>query len=60
MDSHFFIVPPAQNEPVYSYAPGTKERKELENAIDCINNAVIEIPMIIGGKEVKTNHQATT
>lgn len=57
MKSSFFIVPPAQNEPVYSYAPGTKEREELENTIDCFNNTVVEIPMIINGKEVKTDLQ---
>ncbi len=57
MKSSFFIVPPAQNEPVYSYAPGTKERIELKNTIDCFNNSVKEIPMVIGGKEVKTDKQ---
>ncbi len=57
MKSSFFIVPPAQNEPIYSYAPGTKERKELENRLDCLNNTVEEIPMIIGGKEVTTENR---
>ncbi len=57
MKSSFYIVPPAQNEPVYSYAPGTKERKELENALADLNNQVIEIPMVINGKEVKTSKQ---
>ncbi len=57
MDSNFFIVPPAQNEPILSYAPGTQERMELENAIDCMNNSVAEIPMIIGGKEVRTSNK---
>ncbi len=57
MMNNFFIVPPAQNEPVYSYAPGTEERKGLKDALDCYNNSVIEIPMIIGGKAVKTDKQ---
>ncbi len=43
-----------KNEPVYSYAPGTPERKLLEAELDRQYNQVIEIPLIIGGKEVKT------
>lgn len=57
MGNNFFIVPPAQNESVYSYGPGTSERKELENTIECFNNMVVEIPMIINGKEVKTDNK---
>jgi len=57
MKSSFFIVPPAQNEPVFSYAPGTKERKELENTVECFNNTVVEIPMVIGGKDVYSEKQ---
>lgn len=55
--SNFFVVPPAKNEPVYSYAPGTPERKALQDAVEACNNKVIEIPMMIGGKEVKTDLQ---
>lgn len=43
-----------KNEPVYSYAPGTKERELLMEELDRQYNQVIEIPAIIGGKEVKT------
>lgn len=57
MNNNFYIVPPAQNEPVYSYAPGTKEREELQNVLECFNNSVAEIPMIIDGKAVKTDNQ---
>ena len=47
-------VPTPVNEPVYSYAPGTAERDLLKAAIDDIAAKKIEIPLIIGGKEVRT------
>lgn len=47
-------LPYPENEPVYSYAPGTKERELLRKAIDELRNQKIEIPLIIGGKEVRT------
>lgn len=56
MSSNYKVVPEAQNEPVYSYAAGTKEREELKKALDYCNNNVIEIPMIINGKEITTNN----
>jgi len=42
------------NEPVRSYAPGTGERKEVEAALSELKSREIEIPLIIGGKEIKT------
>ncbi len=42
------------NEPVCSYAPGTGERKEVEAALSELKNGEIEIPLIIGGREIKT------
>jgi len=47
-------VPTPVNEPVYSYAPGTPERDLLKAAIEEITNKKVEIPLIIGGKEVRT------
>jgi 1-pyrroline-5-carboxylate dehydrogenase len=47
-------VPTPVNEPVYSYAPGTPERDLLKAAIDEISSKKVEIPLIIGGKEVRT------
>jgi 1-pyrroline-5-carboxylate dehydrogenase len=47
-------VPTPVNEPVYSYAPGTPERDLLKAAIDEITTKKVEIPLIIGGKEVRT------
>lgn len=51
----FFKIPTAVNEPILSYAPGSKERKVLKAAITGARNKVLDIPMFIGGKEVRTN-----
>lgn len=51
----FFTVPTPTNEPVYSYAPGTKERSLLKEAIAAARATEIDIPMYIGGKEVRTS-----
>ena len=53
-----FTMPEPKNEPTLSYAPGTKEREELKQAVDKVYNEKIEIPLIIGGKEVKTGDTA--
>ncbi|PLY02143.1 MAG: 1-pyrroline-5-carboxylate dehydrogenase [Desulfuromonas sp.] len=47
-------IPVPENEPVYSYAPGTPERAKLKAAIEELSSKKIEIPLIIGGKEVRT------
>ena len=49
-----FKVPVPKNEPIYSYAPGSKEREKLEQELTRLKGMKIEVPMIIGGKEVKT------
>ncbi len=50
-----YKVPTPVNEPILSFAPGTKERDETLREIEKIlNGEPIEIPLIIGGKEVKT------
>jgi 1-pyrroline-5-carboxylate dehydrogenase len=50
----FFKVPLAQNEPVKSYAPGSPERRELQETYDAMWAQTLDIPMIINGKEVRT------
>ena len=47
-------VPKPSNEPVLSYAPGNPETKALRSALSELQSKPIEIPLIIGGKEVKT------
>ncbi len=43
-----------QNEPVLSYRPGSQERTLLEEELSAQKNKVIDIPLIIGGKEIRT------
>ncbi len=47
-------VPTPDNEPIQSYAPGTPERVQLKTALAEMKGQKIEIPLIIGGKEVRT------
>ncbi len=57
MPKGIFNVPVAKNEPVLSYAPGSSERKELQVMIREMRSLEVELPMIIGGKEVYTNRK---
>jgi 1-pyrroline-5-carboxylate dehydrogenase len=59
MSNAIFQVPTPQNEPSLGYAPGTHERAELKAAIRTLSSQQIEIPIIIGGKEVRTGDVVT-
>lgn len=50
----FFKVPSPVNEPVLNYAPGSKERKDLKDALAEARSKVIDVPMYIGGNEVRS------
>ncbi len=50
----FFHIPKAKNEPVYDYAPGSKQRENLQAALNKWRSEVVNIPMYIGGKEIRT------
>ena len=45
-----------ENEPILSYRAGSKEKAEIKAKIAELKQEVIEIPLIIGGKEVKTGN----
>ncbi|MDQ3069230.1 MAG: L-glutamate gamma-semialdehyde dehydrogenase [Acidobacteriota bacterium] len=47
-------VPTPVNEPIRSYAPGSPERVELKARLDSMAKERIDIPVIIGGKEIRT------
>src|SRR5713226_2936010 len=47
-------IPTPVNEPILSYAPGTVERAELKRAQKEMSGQPIEIPLVIGGREVRT------
>src|SRR5690554_4661659 len=54
MPKAVYKLPEIKNEPVTSYAPGTREREALKNKLAELNKGGIDLPMVIGGKEVRT------
>jgi 1-pyrroline-5-carboxylate dehydrogenase len=49
-------VPPPVNEPIKSYAPGSPERASLKATLKSMAGEKVVIPLIIGGREVKTGN----
>ena len=54
MSNAYFKVPKPYNEPIKSYEPGSPERKEVQVTLQQMQEQNIEIPLIIGGKEIKS------
>jgi len=54
MSNSIFVPPVPENEPVKNYLPGSPEKIELKAKLKELRSQTIEIPLIIGGKEVKT------
>ena len=55
MSKGIFNVPVAKNEPVLSYAPGSSERAEVKKMLEELRSTEVELPMVIGGREVFTD-----
>jgi 1-pyrroline-5-carboxylate dehydrogenase len=51
-------VPPPVNEPVRSYTPGSPERAELKQRLADMASERLDIPLIIGGEEIRTGDTA--
>ncbi len=51
-----FRVPPPQNEPVKSYGPGSPEKQSLKKRLAALASETVEIPLVIGGREVRTGN----
>ncbi len=56
MNNAVISTPVPENEPIYDYAPGSREREELKRAIALTESSKIDIPLIIAGEEVKTDN----
>jgi 1-pyrroline-5-carboxylate dehydrogenase len=55
MSTHaIFRPPPAHNEPIHDYAPGSPERLRLQLRLEQMRNERTEIPLVIGGQDVFT------
>jgi 1-pyrroline-5-carboxylate dehydrogenase len=51
-------VPTPVNEPVLSYAPGKPERAELKRALKDLAAQTLDIPVVVGGREIRTGRTA--
>jgi len=49
-------VPAPKNEPVLGFTPGSEERTRLNSELARMKSQEIEIPIIIGGREVRTGN----
>ena len=47
------------NEPIRAYAPGSAERAALKTALDSMASAPVDIPIVIGGQEIRTGDTAS-
>ncbi len=56
MSNAYFKVPVPINEPVKTYIPGSPERDQLKKKLTELKSQHIEVPLIIGGEEVKTGN----
>lgn len=50
-------LPEIKNETIKSYAPGSPERLSLQNKLKEMRSQVVDLPMIIGGKEVRSGNK---
>ncbi|MBL6875693.1 MAG: L-glutamate gamma-semialdehyde dehydrogenase [Chitinophagales bacterium] len=57
MANAFFNVPKPVNEPVKAYAPGSPERKSIKKTLRDLKSKTIDIPMVIGGKDIFTDNK---
>ncbi|MCK5689012.1 L-glutamate gamma-semialdehyde dehydrogenase [Myxococcota bacterium] len=55
MVNSLIAVPEAYNEPILSFAPGSPERAELKATLKKMSAEVRELPLVINGKEVRTD-----
>ncbi|MBI4472572.1 MAG: L-glutamate gamma-semialdehyde dehydrogenase [Acidobacteria bacterium] len=54
-----YRVPVPVNEPIKHYAPGSPEKKSIKKTLADMSAEKIEIPLIIGGKEVRSGDTGT-
>ncbi len=59
MFNGIFHIPEPQNEPILGYAPGSGERAELKAKLEEMLSNPVEVPSIIGGREVRNGDLVT-
>ena len=58
MFNGIFHIPQPKNEPCFQYAPGSPERAELSAKLKEMLAGRIDVPMIIGGQEIRNGNLA--
>ena len=56
MNNAIFVFDYPENEPVKTFSPGSADRKVLQQELDKLSSEVVDIPLIIGGKEIRTGN----
>jgi 1-pyrroline-5-carboxylate dehydrogenase len=51
-------VPPPTNDPIRSYEPGSAERASIKARLKTLASDTVDIPIVIGGKEIRTGDTA--
>jgi 1-pyrroline-5-carboxylate dehydrogenase len=59
MQNIFPNMPVPKNEPILSYAPGSPEKRALKSKIKEMKTMQVDIPILIGGREIRTGKQGT-
>jgi len=59
MPKGIYNVPKAINEPVKSYAPGTKEREQVLATFKELYSTTVDVPLYIGAEEIRTGKTKT-
>lgn len=54
MNNAIFKVPEARNEIILNYEPGSKSRETLKLELDRQSKMTVDIPLVVGGKEIFT------
>ena len=56
MSNSIFTIAPQKNEPIFSYAPGSVERERINTELERQAAITVDVPLIIGGKEIRTGN----
>src|SRR5437773_5069331 len=51
-------VPPPTNDPIRSYEPGSAKRASIKSRLAALASDKVDIPLVIGGKEIRTGATA--
>jgi len=58
MPNAFFKIDKPPNEPIAAYGPGSVEKQTLKAKIAELKSARLDIPLVIGGEEIRTGQTA--